>query len=156
ACSAASNSVTRAPASARNAAVALPTIPPPTTATSRFTNATSRDRRSLRDPRQRADDAVDLALRVVVGEPNPDDAAGFGQAEPLDQALRVEIAVPRRDRLSAQGLGDRPRRKTLDRQRRGRRASVEPLAIRDAVEPQTGDLLLEAVRSEEHTSELQS
>src|SRR4029078_1792428 len=121
-----SSRVTLAPAAAMNAAVAVPTIPPPTMATSGITGAASRDRRPLRDPRQRPDDAVDLGVRVVVGQPDPDDATGLGEAQPLDQALRVEVAVPRRDRLATQRLADRPRRMAPDRQRRGRRACVEP------------------------------
>src|SRR4029079_18646252 len=101
--------MTLAPAAARNAALAVPTIPPPTTATSGITDVTSRDRRALRDPRQTPDDAVDLGVRVVVGQPDPDDATGLGEAQPLDQALRVEVAIPRRDRLATHRLADSPR-----------------------------------------------
>src|SRR5213083_198144 len=110
------------PSSARNAATAAPAIPPPmtTTSTARAPAITgpgwrARSGRGARrgdgtclhcDPSEGLDEAVDLGGRVVVGQPDPDDAAPVGQAEALDQPGRVEVPIPDRDPVGAEGLGD--------------------------------------------------
>ena len=44
------------------------------------------DRGPFGHPRERADDPVDLGGGVVVGQSDPDDTAGLGEPQPLDQA----------------------------------------------------------------------
>ena len=51
-------------------------------------------RRAAGEPRDRLERPVDLGRGVVVDEPEAQDAAGLGLAEPLDEAGRVEVAVP--------------------------------------------------------------
>ncbi len=54
------------------------------------------------------------------------------QAEPLDERLGVEVAVPGRDRLAAEGLRRGPRRAGVERDRRGRGAlGRKPGAVGD-------------------------
>src|SRR5690242_15507471 len=58
-------------------------------------------RRTGGDPTERRHQAVHLGGRVVVGQADPDDATALEEAEPLDQAGRVEVAVPDGDPLGA-------------------------------------------------------
>ena len=67
-------------------------------------------RRARRDLAEGGDQSIDLFGRVVVGQPDPQDAAGLEQAEPLDQGLGVEVAVPGGDPLPPERLGRGPRR----------------------------------------------
>src|SRR5207253_5740172 len=62
----------------------------------------------------------------------------FAQAKPLDEALRVEIAVPRGDPDPAQSSRRGTRRHTGQRERRGRGAFRETVGVVDAPESGTG------------------
>ena len=59
--------------------------------------------------RSAVEQPIDLGGRVVVRDADPQHAAGLEQAEPLDERLRVEVAVPGRDRLAAECLRRGPR-----------------------------------------------
>src|SRR5256885_12604637 len=121
-----SRRTTRAPASARNAAVAEPTMPPPMTTPSggaatlhrcRGGGGRGRAGPTVSDGRDRVEQAIDLGGSVVVGQADAKDAALRGETEPLDQPGRVEVAIPRRDPLAPERLCRCSRRDTVDRQR---------------------------------------
>src|SRR5258706_3378967 len=121
--------MTFAPPSTRNAAVAVPTMPPPMTATSiaGLTRASGRggqDGRRGRDLREGGKEAVDFRGGVVVGEPDPNDPIG-SEPEALHEPRGVEVAVPDGDAGVAETLRDVARRMALDRDRRGRRPSFD-------------------------------
>src|SRR5689334_19301525 len=176
----------RSPVRASSAATAVPTIPPPITATSAalargaaLIRCASPARpmswsagdgwssagdgrhgprrggtraRGRRDPAERVDETIDLRGRVVVGQPDPDDATVVEQPEPLDEPRRVEVAIPDRDALLPQGLRDGSGSDSLHPER-GRGCPVgEPIAIRDAVEPEPRDRLqaVDKVRVQVH------
>src|SRR5258706_15840659 len=97
--------MTFAPPSTRNAAVAVPTMPPPMTATSiaGLTRASSRggqDGRRGRDLREGGKEAVDFPGGVVWGEPDPHDPIG---SEPggLPEPRAAEASVPAADAAAA-------------------------------------------------------
>src|SRR3954463_9370882 len=104
------------PASTRNAAVAVPTTPPPMIATSTADAVTrtgtaaparSARRRGNRpgtsgDSAQRFEQSIDLGRRVVMRQPDADDAAAIEEAQSFHQAGGVEVAVPDGDPLSAE------------------------------------------------------
>src|SRR6266550_2557294 len=100
-----STRTTRAPASARNAAVAVPTMPPPTTTTSGWgatPDGATLDgggfgpaRRAAGDAGKRLEQPIDLPGSVVVRQPDAQHAAVRRETQPLDQAGRIEVTVPR-------------------------------------------------------------
>src|SRR3954468_22053984 len=125
-------------------------MPPPMTATSAIVigplprpASAGGDRRSgLRsnsDPPEGIDQAVDLGLGVVVGQPDPDDATVVGETEPLDQARRIEVAVPDGDALIPQGRGDVSGSDPGQADCCRRCSLVESGSIRDAVEGEARD-----------------
>jgi hypothetical protein len=55
----------------------------------------------LEDRSESDEEAIDLGHGVVVDETDPQQPAGTRKTQPLDQALRVEVAIPDRDALVA-------------------------------------------------------
>src|SRR6476660_9417193 len=67
-------------------------------------SATSRPSAAASDLIDRLQGAVDLLRGVVVDEPESQDSTGFGLAQALHQAGRIEIAVPGVDAIAGEGL----------------------------------------------------
>ncbi len=76
-----------------------------------------------------------------MGQPDPHDAARLGEAESLDKARGVEVAVPGRDPVPPEGFADRPWRMAGYGQGGGGRSVRKSPAVRNAVEPQPVDRL---------------
>src|SRR5438093_7310849 len=89
--------------------------------------------------RELLDQPIDLGPRVVVGQPDAHDAVGR-EAKPLDEAGRVEVAVPDRDATPAELLGGRSGADALDRDRGGGRASLHVRVGGQAQDPHAVEL----------------